>query len=211
MVRTDIVPGWSRPSRPDRPDRPGLPAPDLDLTLGLVTPSVTIDTRDNFFTPTRGWYADVSAPIARGGLGSDRDFEKLDVNVIHYRPIGEGWYIGARGAVKASSDGTPFFLRPFVVLRGVEAMRYQGEQAAEVEVETRWQFHPRFSVLVFGGAGAARSSVRGEARRKDAWGAGAGFRYLVARTYGMHMGIDVAQGPDEPVFYVVFGSAWLRP
>jgi hypothetical protein len=27
----------------------------------------------------------------------------------------------------------------------------------------------------------------------------------------LHMGIDVAIGPDDPVFYVVFGNAWLRP
>lgn len=38
-----------------------------------------------------------------------------------------------------------------------------------------------------------------------------GFRYLVARRYGLHMGLDVAGGPNSTVFYVVFGSAWLHP
>jgi hypothetical protein len=33
----------------------------------------------------------------------------------------------------------------------------------------------------------------------------------VARRHGLHMGIDLAFGPDDPVIYVVFGSAWLRP
>jgi hypothetical protein len=27
-------------------------------------------------------------------------------------------------------------------LRGVQALKYQGEQAAEAEAELRWQFHP---------------------------------------------------------------------
>jgi len=27
----------------------------------------------------------------------------------------------------------------------------------------------------------------------------------------MQMGIDVADGPDNTVLYVVFGNAWLRP
>ncbi len=40
---------------------------------------------------------------------------------------------------------------------------------------------------------------------------GAGFRYELARKYGLHMGIDLAFGPDEPIIYVQFGSAWLRP
>jgi hypothetical protein len=40
---------------------------------------------------------------------------------------------------------------------------------------------------------------------------GAGLRYLIARKHGLHMGLDVAAGPDKPVFYVMFGNAWLRP
>lgn len=210
-ARTDVTPGWTRRPPPVFPGRPVLPRPDLSLDLGLLVPTLTFDTRDNFFTPTRGWYVDLSAPFARGAFGSDRDFEKLDLNVIHYRPLGERWFIGVRAAAKTSSDGTPFFLRPFVVLRGVEALRYQGDQAAEVELESRWQVHPRFSLLAFGGTGAARSDQNRADREQTAWGAGVGFRYLAARTYGLHMGVDVAWGPDEPIFYVVFGSAWLRP
>jgi hypothetical protein len=43
-----------------------------------------------------------------------------------------------------------------------------------------------------------------------AWSAGGGFRYLLARLFGLKMGIDVARGPEDWAFYVVFGSAWLR-
>ena len=37
---------------------------------------------------------------------------------------------------------------------------------------------------------------------------GAGFRYLLARKLKMHVGIDVAQGPEETSFYLVMGSSW---
>ena len=40
---------------------------------------------------------------------------------------------------------------------------------------------------------------------------GTGFRYELAREYGLHMGVDVAFGPDDPVVYVQVGSAWMRP
>jgi hypothetical protein len=40
---------------------------------------------------------------------------------------------------------------------------------------------------------------------------GAGFRYLIARTYGLQLGIDVGFGPNSPILYVIFGTAWLRP
>ena len=48
---------------------------------------------------------------------------------------------------------TPFFL-PTVrdQLRGVPAVRYQGDQVASVELEARWQFfEPLRSVVAFGG------------------------------------------------------------
>jgi hypothetical protein len=40
---------------------------------------------------------------------------------------------------------------------------------------------------------------------------GAGFRYELARKYGLHMGVDVATGPAGQAMYVQFGSAWMRP
>jgi len=197
---------------PQRADSvpPALPTPDLDLELAAVTPSVTLDARDNFFTPTRGWYIDLSVPVFRESLGSDRDFEKAALTVIWYTPLSRSLYFSARGGARTSSDGTPFFLRPFVSLRGVPAMRYQGEQAGEAELELRWQMHPRFSLVGFGGIGQARSTA-GNPERDQVSAAGAGFRYLIAREHGLHMGVDLARGPDGWAVYVVFGSAWLRP
>lgn len=40
---------------------------------------------------------------------------------------------------------------------------------------------------------------------------GVGLRYELARTYGIHMGLDVAFGPHNTAVYVQVGSAWARP
>ena len=77
-------------------------------------------------------------PLYRDFLGSDRNFETAALAAIWYQPLGADLYLGARAAAKASSNGTPFYLRPFVALRGVEALKYQGEEAWETEVELRW-------------------------------------------------------------------------
>ena len=187
------------------------PTADFGLNLGGLTPSLTIDLRNNFFTPTRGWYLDLTVPLFREGLGSDRDFEKATLTGLWFKPLSDALFFGVKGAVKYSSDGTPFYLRPFVQLRGVEALRYQGEEAAEVEAELRWQFHPRFSLVGFAGAGRSQTKVRDRSLDENVTSGGVGFRYLVARRLGLNMGLDVAFGPDDPIFYVVFGSAWLRP
>jgi hypothetical protein len=43
----------------------------------------------------------------------------------------------------------PFYLRPFISLRGAPIMRYQGDEVAQLEAELRWQFWQRFSVVGF--------------------------------------------------------------
>ena len=40
---------------------------------------------------------------------------------------------------------------------------------------------------------------------------GSGFRYELARKYGIHTGVDVAFGPDDTTVYFQVGSAWARP
>jgi len=37
---------------------------------------------------------------------------------------------------------------------------------------------------------------------------GAGLRYLIARRLGIHMGVDIARGPEQTAFYIQVGSAW---
>jgi len=40
---------------------------------------------------------------------------------------------------------------------------------------------------------------------------GVGFRYEIARAYGIHVGLDVAFSDDNAAVYVQIGSAWARP
>jgi surface antigen Omp85-like protein len=193
-------------------DLPGVNPRDLDTRLGGLTPSITYDTRDNFFSPTQGWYVDLSVPVFREALGGDVDFDKVGLTAMYYRPLQRSLYFAVRGSAATSSNGTPFYLRPFVWLRGVQMLRYQGDQAGEVEAELRWQFHPRFSVVGFAGAGLARGSPESRGNQeKSVTSAGAGVRYLIAREHGLQMGVDVGFGPNEPILYIVFGSSWMWP
>lgn len=189
---------------------PGVAASDSNLRLGALTPSITLDKRDNFFTPTHGWYVDLSTPIYRDSFGSDRDFETANLTAMWFQPLGERLFFAIRGSAKHSSDDAPFFLRPYVALRGVQALRFQGERASEVEAEVRWRLQSRFSIVGFAGYGVARSSLVQD-RESSVTAGGAGFRYLIARRYGLHLGMDLAGSADDTAIYVVFGNAWIRP
>jgi hypothetical protein len=63
-------------------------------------------------------------------------------------------------------------------------MRYQGDEMASTEIEAR-----------------GRWSLLGTA----------GFRYQLARLFGMHAGVDVGFSSGETAIYLQVRSAWFRP
>jgi len=187
----------------------------LDFTgqsdVGGLVPSLTRDSRDNILTPTRGTYCEGSVGLFAPAFGSDDAFQRVGLTLLHYRPLHPSVTLGVRGGATLSFGDTPFYLFPFITLRGAPVLRYQGEQVVETEIELRWQFWKRFSLIGFVGGGATWSEFEGADSNKTVLTGGTGFRYELARKYGLHAGLDVGFGPDVTALYVQFGSAWARP
>jgi hypothetical protein len=190
---------------------PGLPDATRWSKVGSLAPSVTVDTRNNLFTPTRGTYVEGRVNLFSTALGGDDSFQRVRLIAMQFVPLHPRLSLGVRGEAAGTSRDTPFYLRPFIYQRGVPAMRYQGEDMAQIETELRWQFWKRFSVVGFAGTGATWAGSGGVERSKHVAAGGGGLRYEIARAYGIHIGADVAYGPDGRAFYIQFGSAWARP
>jgi hypothetical protein len=190
---------------------PGLPDFQRESRVGGLTPSLTYDSRDNIFTPLRGTLIEARAGLFSQALGGDAEFQRFNLTAMHFLPLHPKLTLGVRGDAALSFGDAPFYMRPFVALRGVPIMRYQGEHVAQIEAELRWQFWKRFSLVGFGGGGAAWNDFERFDNPLTVVAGGAGFRYEVARKYGLHMGVDLAFGPGTTAIYVQFGSAWLRP
>jgi len=190
---------------------PGLPEFNSESNVGGLTPSLTYDTRDNIFTPTRGTFIEASAGLFSESLGGDDEFQRVRLIAMQFFRLSQRFYLGLRGEAAASFGDTPFYLQPFVYLRGAPVMRYQGEEAAQIEAELRWQCWKRFSVVGFVGGGAAWNDFERFDDSQTVLTGGGGIRYEIARKYGIHMGLDVAFGPDNTAVYIQVGSAWARP
>ncbi len=193
------------------PGTPGLPAFQHESNVGGLTPSFTFDTRDNFFTPNRGTYLETSAGLFSPALGSDQDFQRANLIAMQFIPLGSKLFLGVRAEGAASFGNEPFYLRPYISLRGAPTLRYQGEEVAQIETELRWQFWKRFSLVGFVGGGATWNHFEQFDRNQAIITGGAGFRYEIARAYGLHAGLDVARGPSGMAVYIQVGSAWARP
>lgn len=194
----------------DEPNRPGL-IDDAEYTVSAPAVVVEYDSRNNLFTPTKGWYAESVFLASTEDLGASVDFERFQQVLMTWYPINEKFTLGARVDYQWASDDAPFFLRPYVKLRGVQAMRYQGDEMASAELEVRWKFHDRWSAVVAGGAGTAKTKEGLFAGSQDVASGAVGFRYELARLFGLHAGMDLAFSSETTAIYIQIGNAWFRP
>lgn len=191
---------------------PGVESWEFDiknLGLGFV---LEYDGRDNIFTPNEGLKINFKNKIylGEGALSRNYEYFMSEFSSLKYWKLPEAVTLGWRVEADLSSGEVPFYALPFVSLRGIPVMRYQGKHVALTEVEARWNFTPRWSVLGFTGVGRTADSLNSFGSRPNRSTIGAGFRYLTARTLGLHAGIDIAKGPEEWVIYITIGSAWAR-
>jgi outer membrane protein assembly factor BamA len=190
---------------------PGLPDLQQVSRVGGLTPSITYDSRDNMFTPKTGTFVEVTAGFFAPAFGGDDEFQRHSLTAMQFIPLHEDVMLGVRGDATVTSGDVPFYMYPFISLRGAPVMRYQGEEVAQAEAEVRWQCWKRFSVVGFAGYGVAWNDIERIDNTRTVVTGGTGFRYEIARAYGLHMGVDLAFGPDVTAIYVQFGSAWVRP
>lgn len=195
-------------ARFERERPPVVPRADLQSDIGRLSLLIDYDSRDNILTPARGSYVEIDIGAARPDLGSSTSFENANARGYHYAPLGDKAVLGLRADGKFTRGDVPFYALPFITLRGVPAVRYQGERVLVAEAELRYNFTPRWAVVGFGGAGKAygRESF---ADAKTVGAGGLGFRYLIARKLGLYAGLDVARGPEETAVYIQVGSAWF--
>jgi len=194
----------------DAPRFPGL-ADSVHMKISAPAAVLEFDNRNNLFTPTRGMFAESVYMASREELGATEEFERFQQVIMGWMPLSEDITLGLRGDYQWSSDGTPFFLRPYIKLRGVAAMRYQGDEMASAEAEARWQVRGRWSLVGAAGYGSAHTDRQLFSATRGVWSGAVGFRYELARMFGMHAGMDLGFSSGETAIYFQIGNAWFRP
>lgn len=173
---------------------------------------VTIwDTRDNTFTPTKGIFTALELGRFDEAFGGQSNYWTVLNRTYAYLPFEPAKiYSGYRFNWHSKWDNVPFYELPYINLRGIPMLRYQGPHMATVETEWRWQFWRRWSAIGFVGAGVVDDKVYNFDIDQSKVAGGGGFRYLIAKDYGIHAGIDVAKGPEQWAWYLTIGSNWFR-
>jgi hypothetical protein len=173
-----------------------------------IGPTLEYDSRDNIFTPNRGWTGSLDLTFYDPAWGSDNRFQAYRAHVFAYWPLGRDFVLAGRLDGRAARGAVPFYFYPFVDLRGVPAGRLQDENTGVIETELRWNLTPRWALVGFIGAGRAWGMHEGFGDAPTAVGKGAGFRYLIARRLGLYVGLDYAKSQYDHAIYIQVGNAW---
>ncbi|MCJ8318693.1 MAG: BamA/TamA family outer membrane protein [Colwellia sp.] len=186
-----------------------------DLLTKKITTSgagftLEYDTRNNLFSPKTGLKYELSHLWFDDAIGSDINYQLTEFTGLHYFQVAKKWRTAFRAEVEyANSDQLlPPYATPSISMRGIPAGRYQGNAIGLTELEVIYEINHRWEINVFAGVGKASSEFSSLLDSESKVSQGIGFRYLIARRYGFNMGIDIAKGPEENVFYIQAGSAW---
>ena len=173
--------------------------------LGIVA---EYDTTNNFFWPGQGVSLSGEYQFYGRHFGGDYRYDFVTLDGKYYIPLSSRWTLSLAANYQRLSHQEkhlPPMTRPYIALRGISHYRYQGEDVSTVQSQLAWQATPSWVVQGFVGTGSAADSTEELYNTAEvAWGTG--FRYLIAREYGLHTGIDVAFSAHEQTLYFIVGS-----
>jgi hypothetical protein len=192
-------------------DIPEFQGVELPAQLSEATLVTNYDTRNNVFSPSKGFFIELTGTYSDEWMGGDALYGRISTTMIGYFPVSKKLSVGLRHQSNYSLGDVPFWARPIVQLRGAPVTRYQNRNTMLMEAEADWNFYKRWSVVGFTGMGNAYYDVSSYNEGNSVSTLGTGFRYLLMRKLGLQMGMDFATSTNgDFAFYMVFGCSWLR-
>jgi len=181
---------------------------DFEVTNVGLSAKLAWDSRDNTSMPNRGQFFDMAVWRYDDTVGGDYDYWDARLKLLSFHPLGEKFIVGLRLEYSSIEGRAPFFGVPWVKLRGIPALRYQGDRVTVAEIEGRYKLAPKWSLIGFAGVGATASDSLVIDTDQDIYAYGLGARYKIFDAQNVWVGIDIARGTEETNWYIQVGHAW---
>jgi hypothetical protein len=173
-----------------------------------ISAKLAWDTRDNTSMPNRGQLFDLSVWRYDESFSGDFDYWDARLKLLSFHQLNDKFVLGLRLEYSTIEGRAPFFAIPWVSLRGIPALRYQGDRVAVAEVEVRYNLSPRWALIGFAGSGAVANDIPALDTEQSIYAYGLGGRFNIFQAQNIWVGIDVAKGPEERAWYIQVGHAW---
>lgn len=196
----------------ETPFRPNTLIGGLGSVVNGVGVATVLDTRNNIYSPVRGWYADVSAMIYRRALGSQFTFTNYTLDIRHYTSLAAHTVLALQAFANLNLGEVPFKQAATVggsyLLRGYYNGRYRDNNAVAVQAEVRQRLIGRLGGVVFVAAGDVAHRLSDFSPLEWKMAGGGGLRFLMSRKEHLNLRLDAAVGPRTHGFYVNISEAF---
>jgi hypothetical protein len=191
---------------------PGLPPLNLNVTSGVVGPTIEIDARDNQFAPRSGFQIEGEILFSVAQSVNQYSFQRTQVSANYYLPVFEKDSIAFRAAGCNFSGSGAFFemclLGANDGLRGYPVGQYIDSALFSAQVEYRGRISESWGYVGFAGVGAVAPQFSGLIDREPLPSAGAGIRYRVSEKNQLDLSLDVTVSKADSAIYLYVGQSF---
>ncbi len=170
------------------------------------------DTRNNIFSPTRGWYLQAMFRSSSRNMLSDFDFTYATVDLRWYTPVSEHSSFAAQ-AVTTTTAGAPPFYRLAALggentMRGYYLGRYRDRKVLACQGEYRFPVLWRIRGAAFAAMGDVASTMSQFNLHDVKFSGGCGLRYVLDDEEGIAIRVDMGFGRQTSGLYITFNEAF---
>jgi len=177
--------------------------------------SLSWDTRNNTFWPSKGNYISLQAIHFTNLLLSDHRYTNMIIDVRWYKRIIQKQILAAQ-VYGFFNTGTDVPIRSIASLGGSDRMRgyysgrYRDNHLLSLQAEYRVPVYKRFSAVGFAGLGDVAGKFSTISMQNLKYSYGGGVRFAVNKNEKLHIRLDYGfgKGKGNQGFYLQFGEAF---
>lgn len=175
--------------------------------------TLSFDYRDNPFSPTKGWYLDISTTHHYRKFGSSFSYKEIQVDFRKYFKIGKKDFLGIQTIIHKTKGEVPLRELPRLggpnIMRGYFMGRYRDKQLWATQVEYRKSLSKLLVGSVFSSVGAVAPEFYMLKMSDLRYSYGAGLRVLVNKAKNLYARFDFAMSTQgDSGFYFRIADAF---
>jgi outer membrane translocation and assembly module TamA len=175
--------------------------------------SFLADFRDNLYSPTRGWYAEITPVWHRKWLGSDFEYLDFQLDLRKYHELSAKDFLGAQVFANFTEGVVPWRELPRLgnvnLMRGFTAGRYRDAQFAATQMEYRREINHFLVAAAFVSTGQVAAKIKDFSYENWRIAGGGGLRVLINKRRNLFLRLDYARSTEgDSGFYFRLGDAF---
>ncbi len=165
-----------------------------------IGPNLIFDFRNNPFSPTQGWFLELSYVPHNRKLQSEYTFKEVLVDGRKYFELPKNQFIGFQTLGNFSWGDVPLRELPRLggsnMMRGIVQGRYRDKNMMALQAEYRKGLNRFLKIAAFSGAGMVSENVRNFSKQNIYFTYGLGLRILVNKKKNLYSRVDIARSSE---------------